>query len=143
MVPPPTDDQQLVERARGGDEGAYAELVRRHTPSMLRIARMYVPTQALAEDVVQQTWLGVLRGIERFAGRSSLKTWLLRILVNRAKTRGVREHRSVPFSSLGGGGEDGEDDGPIVDAARFGADGGWASPPRRWDEDPEQALRSK
>src|SRR3954447_9484153 len=135
MVPPPTDDQQLVERARGGDEGAYAELVRRHTPSMLRIARMYVPTQALAEDVVQETWLGVLRGIERFEGRSSFKTWLLRILVNRAMTQGAKEARSVPFASL----ED-DDDEPSVSPDLFhppgepGA-GAWAAPPEPWPED--------
>jgi RNA polymerase sigma-70 factor (ECF subfamily) len=136
-------DEDLVERARGGDEEAFTELVRRYSPALLRLARTYVPSHAVAEDVVQETWLGVLRGLERFEGRSSFRTWLFRILVNRAKTRGVREHRSVPFASLGGGG-DGEDgdDGPSVDPTRFLEDGAWASPPRRWEDDPELALQS-
>jgi RNA polymerase sigma-70 factor, ECF subfamily len=134
-------DEDLVARARGGDEEAFTELVRRYSPALLRLARTYVASQAVAEEVVQETWLGVLRGLERFEGRSSFKTWLVRILVNRAKTRGVREHRSVPFASLGGGSED--DDGPAVDPARFSRDGAWASPPRRWEDDPEAALRSK
>lgn len=141
-------EEPLVERARDGDEAAFAELVRRYSPSLLRVARMYVATDADAGDVVQETWLAVLRGLERFEGRSSFKTWLFRILVNRAKTRGVREHRSVPFSSVGAGdgaagGGSGDDDEPVVDPLRFAGDGRWASPPRRWDEeDPEQALRS-
>jgi RNA polymerase sigma-70 factor (ECF subfamily) len=105
---------------------------------------MYVATQAAAEDVVQETWLGVLRGLERFEGRSAFKTWLFRILVNRAKTRGVREHRSIPFASLGMGGDGGDesDDGPTVDPTRFVEEGAWASPPRRWQDDPELALQS-
>jgi RNA polymerase sigma-70 factor (ECF subfamily) len=139
-MPPTPDDQELVERARAGDEDAFATLVRRHTPALLRLARMYVATHAVAEDVVQETWLGVLRGLERFEGRSSFRTWLFRILVNRAKTRGVREHRSVPFASLGGGGED--DDEPAVDPTRFAEQGNWVSPPQRWEEDPDAALRS-
>ncbi|HMJ37041.1 MAG TPA: sigma-70 family RNA polymerase sigma factor [Baekduia sp.] len=142
---PDADDQELVERARAGDEDAYATLVRRHSPAMMRLARMYVPTAALAEDVVQEAWIAVLRGLERFEGRSSFKTWLFRILVNRAKTRGVREHRSIPFASLGAGGEAGEDgdDGPTVDPARFAADGAWTTAPRSWEDDPELALDSK
>jgi RNA polymerase sigma-70 factor (ECF subfamily) len=137
-------DEDLVERARGGDEEAFTELVRRYSPGLLRLARTYVPSQAVAEDVVQETWLGVLRGLDRFEGRSAFRTWLFRILVNRAKTRGVREHRSIPFASLGGGGGDGEDgdDGPSVDPTRFVEDGAWASPPRRWEDDPELALQS-
>jgi RNA polymerase sigma-70 factor (ECF subfamily) len=145
-MPPPAvaDDQELVERARGGDEEAFAGLVRRHSPALLRLARMYVPSQAVAEEVVQETWLGVLRGLERFEGRSSFRTWLFRILVNRAKTRGVREHRSVPFTSLGAGAGAGEDaDEPAVDPTRFAQDGHWVSPPRRWEDDPEAALRSR
>jgi RNA polymerase sigma-70 factor (ECF subfamily) len=137
------DDERLLERARAGDQDAFATLVRRHSPSLQRVARMYVPTDAIAEDVVQETWLGVLRGLERFEGRSSFRTWLFRILVNRAKTRGVREHRSVPFASLGGGGDSEEGDGPSVDPERFLPEGAWASPPRRWQDDPESALRSK
>jgi RNA polymerase sigma-70 factor (ECF subfamily) len=142
--PSAADDQDLVERAQAGDEEAYTVLVRRYSPAMLRLARMYVPTAALAEDVVQETWVAVLRGLERFEGRSSFKTWLFRILVNRAKTRGVRESRSVPFASLGSGepGEDG-DDGPTVDPSRFTSEGAWTSAPRNWEDDPEQALDSK
>jgi RNA polymerase sigma-70 factor (ECF subfamily) len=145
-MPPVADaaDEDLVERARTGDEEAFAELVRRYTPALQRLARMYVATQAAAEDVVQETWLGVLRGLERFEGRSAFKTWLFRILVNRAKTRGVREHRSIPFASLGTGGDGGDesDDGPTVDPTRFVEEGAWASPPRRWQDDPELALES-
>jgi RNA polymerase sigma-70 factor (ECF subfamily) len=137
------DDQELVVRARGGDEAAFAELVRRHSPALLRLARMYVASQAVAEEVVQETWLGVLRGLERFEGRSSFRTWLFRILVNRAKTRGVREHRSVPFASVGGASEDDGADEPTVDPTRFAEQGNWVSPPRRWEDDPEAVLRSK
>jgi RNA polymerase sigma-70 factor (ECF subfamily) len=135
------DDLRLLERAREGDEDAFAALVRRYSPSLLRVAQMYVPTRSLAEDVVQETWLGVVRGLERFEGRSSFRTWLFRILVNRAKTRGVRERRTVPFATLAA--EDADDDEPAVDPTRFSQDGFWGAPPRRWDEDPESALRSK
>ncbi|MBI5104379.1 MAG: sigma-70 family RNA polymerase sigma factor [Solirubrobacterales bacterium] len=131
-------DALLVERAREGDEDAFAQLVRRHGPSLLRVARAYVPTQAAAEDAVQETWLGVLRGLERFEGRSSFRTWLFRILVNRAKTRGVRESRSVPFAAVGSG----DADEPAVDPSRFTADGAWTSLPPRWDLDPEAVARS-
>jgi RNA polymerase sigma-70 factor (ECF subfamily) len=139
------DDQDLVEAARAGDEEAYTVLVRRYSPAMMRLARMYVPTAALAEDVVQETWVAVLRGLERFEGRSSFKTWLFRILVNRAKTRGVREHRSIPFASLGAGGEGSEDgdEGPTVDPSRFAESGAWTSAPAKWEDDPELALDSK
>ena len=138
------DDQELVEAARAGDEEAFTVLVRRYSPAMMRLARMYVPTAALAEDVVQETWVAVLRGLERFEGRSSFKTWLFRILVNRAKTRGVREHRSIPFASLGsGGGEEDGDEGPTVDPSRFAQDGAWSTAPRNWEDDPELALDSK
>jgi len=142
----PADDQSLVERARDGDEAAFAALVRRYSPMLMRLARMYVPTDALAEDVVQETWVAVVRGLDRFEGRSSFKTWLFRILVNRAKTRGVREHRSIPFASVGGvGGDEGdgfEGDGPTVDPSRFASDGAWTSAPADWHDDPEAALDS-
>jgi len=137
---PAADDQSLVERALGGDEEAFALLVRRYTPMLMRLARMYVPTDALAEDVVQETWVAVVRGLERFEGRSSFKTWLFRILVNRAKTRGVREHRSIPFASVGPLEEDGE--GPTVDPSRFTSEGAWTSAPADWHDDPETALDS-
>jgi RNA polymerase sigma-70 factor (ECF subfamily) len=101
---------------------------------------MYVPSRAVAEEVVQEAWLGVLQGIDRFEGRSSLKTWVFRILVNRAMTRGGREARSVPFSALAA--REAEADDPAVDADRFARDGAWASPPRRWEESPELKARS-
>src|SRR6266545_7003619 len=89
--------------------------MREYGASMLRVAQMFVSNRAVAEEVVQEAWLGVLKGIGRFEGRSSLKTWIFRILANTAKTRGVREARSIPFSALAGD----EDDGPAVDADRF------------------------
>jgi RNA polymerase sigma-70 factor (ECF subfamily) len=141
----PADDQTLVERARAGDEDAFAALVRRYSPMLMRLARMYVPTDALAEDVVQETWVAVLRGLDRFEGRSAFKTWLFRILVNRAKTRGVREHRSIPFASVGGGEgveSESEGEGPTVDPSRFTSEGAWTSAPAHWRDDPEASLES-
>jgi len=132
----PPEQAALVAALRAGDEAAFEALVAELGPSMLRIARMYVSTRALAEDVVQETWLAVLAGLDRFEGRSSLKTWVFRILTNRAKTRGEREGRSVPFSSLGG---DPGSDEPTVDADNF-RDGHWASTPARWDALPESRL---
>lgn len=137
----PSDDESLVERARDGDEEAFAALVRRYTPMLMRLARMYVPTDALAEDVVQETWVAVVRGLERFEGRSSFKTWLFRILVNRAKTRGVREHRSIPFASVAGSDPE-VDEGPTVDPSRFTSEGAWTSAPPDWHDDPELSLES-
>jgi RNA polymerase sigma-70 factor (ECF subfamily) len=125
-------DARLVERLRAGDEEAFMELVRNLNPSLLRVARMFVPTSALAEDVVQETWVAVLNGIHRFEGRSSLKTWIFSILTNTAKTRGVRERRSVPFSAL-----ETEEGGfePVVERSRFTGTGHWAVLPRAWPED--------
>jgi len=129
-------DADLVGRVRAGDEEAFAELVRRYHRLMFRVARGYVRTDAVAEDVVQESWLAVLRGIERFEGRSSFKTWLLRIVANRAMTQGVKEARSVPFASL----ETDDEDAPSVAPERFhpagepGA-GAWSSPPEPWPED--------
>jgi RNA polymerase sigma-70 factor (ECF subfamily) len=125
-------DARLLERLRAGDEAAFAELVRRYHPSLLRFARTFVPTTALAEEVVQETWLGVLKGLDRFEGRSSLKTWIFRILANTAKTRAQREARSVPFSSLGDAEGSFE---PSVEQERFGRMGHWAVPPRAWPEE--------
>ena len=125
-------DAKLVEGLRAGDEEAFMELIRALNPSLLRVARMFVPTAALAEDVVQETWLAVLNGIGRFEGRSSLKTWIFRILTNTAKTRGERERRSVPFSTF-----ETEDGGfePAVERSRFTGTGHWAVLPRAWPED--------
>jgi len=135
---PATDaDAALVARLRDGDESAFAELIDLYGATMLRVAQMYVRDRATAEEVVQETWLAVLNGIERFEGRSSLKTWLFRILTNRAKTRGEREGRMLPFSALAGAGEEDEQ---AVDPDRFlGPDsaepGAWAAPPRAWPQD--------
>jgi RNA polymerase sigma-70 factor (ECF subfamily) len=124
---PPDEDAELLRALRTGDEGAFAALVDRYGPSLLRVAMLFVPSRAVAEEVVQETWLAVLTGLERFEGRSSLKTWLFRILTNKAKTRGQREGRTLPFSSLA---PDGDDDGTAVDVDRFARGGAWAAPPR-------------
>jgi RNA polymerase sigma-70 factor (ECF subfamily) len=130
------DDQALLERLRAGDESAFEALVNRHDGALRRVARTYVRTDAAADDVVQETWLGVVRGLEAFEGRSSLRTWIFSILVNRARTRAVREARSLPFSSLE------EDDRPAVEPSAFGTGGRWSSAPPRLDGDPETGLLS-
>ena len=132
-----TEDHELVQRLREGDESAFVELIDRYGATMLRVAQMYVRDRATAEEVVQETWLAVLNGIDRFEGRSSLKTWLFRILTNRAKTRGERDGRVLPFSALAGASAEDE---PSVDPDRFlGPDsphpGAWAAPPRAWPQD--------
>ena len=142
---PDPEELRLIERLRAGDQAAFMELVDRHSAAMLRVAQMFVPSRAVAEEVVQETWLGVLRGIDGFEGRSSLRTWLFRILTNRAKTRGERESRTVPFSALAA--RESEGDEPAVDPDRFtrpddGGPGFWAEPPRRWEESPERSLQS-
>src|SRR5436189_4563873 len=96
---PSADDQRLLDSLRAGDESAFETLIDRYHTPLLRLAMLYVPSRAVAEDVVQETWLGVLQGLARFEGRSSLKTWIFRILTNRARTRGQREGRSIPFSA--------------------------------------------
>ncbi len=130
------DEHAFVARLRAGDEDAFNALVARHDGALRRIARTFVRTDAAADDVVQETWLGVVRGLSAFEGRSSLRTWIFRILVNQARTRATRDARDLPFSAV----ED--DDGPTVDPAAFGADGRWASSPPRLDSDPETGLLS-
>jgi RNA polymerase sigma-70 factor, ECF subfamily len=115
------------------------------SPGLLRLAMQHVPSRAVAEEVVQDTWLGVINGIDRFEGRSSLRTWIYRILLNNARTRGVREKRTLPFSYFRRRGEEGSDE-PAVDADRFqgrrdAAPGGWARPPVEWAS-PEERLAS-
>ncbi len=126
----PDAELELLARLRAGDEQAFVALVERYHGSMARLALSFVPNRAVAEEVVQDTWLAVLRGLDRFQGRSSLKTWLFTILVNRARSTGVREARSVPVA----------DAGPVVDASRFGADGAWAVPPAHWTEEAEARI---
>jgi RNA polymerase sigma-70 factor, ECF subfamily len=130
------DDRDLLARLRAGDESAFEALVTRHDGTLRRVARTYVRTDAAADDVVQETWLGVVRGLDGFEGRSSLGTWIFSILVNRARTRAVRDARSLPFSSLE------EDDRPAVEPSAFAADGRWTSAPPRLDGDPETGLLS-
>jgi RNA polymerase sigma-70 factor (ECF subfamily) len=133
-------DQALVDRLRAGDEETFATLVDGWSGWMLHLARAHVPTPSAAEEVVQETWLAVLEGLDRFRGEASLRTWVYRILQNQAKRRGVRERRTVPFASLSP-----DDDGPTVDPERFqGAGdphpGGWRRFPDEW---PEHAVLSR
>ncbi|MDX6583522.1 MAG: hypothetical protein QOI10_2706 [Solirubrobacterales bacterium] len=137
MAGPRTDDAELVEALRNGDEAAFAGLVDELTPGLMRLALAHVPSRAVAEEVVQDTWVGVIKGIDRFEGRSSLRTWIFQILLNTARTRGKREKRTLPFSSFRRRAEEGRD-GPVIDADRFqGRDGvrpgWWARPPQEWD----------
>ena len=138
-----TEEHELVQRLREGDESAFVELIDRYGAMMLRVAQMYVRDRATAEEVVSETWEAVVKGIDRFEERSSLKTWIFRILTNRAKTRGQRDGRMVPFSALTG---EGESDEPSVDPDRFfGPDsphpGAWSAPPVPWPE--ERLLESE
>jgi RNA polymerase sigma-70 factor (ECF subfamily) len=139
----PAGDEELVAALRNGDEAAFAGLVDELNGPLTRLALAHVPSRAVAEDVVQDTWLGVIRGIDGFQGRSSLRTWIFQILLNTARTRGKREKRSLPFSSLRRGGPEGRDE-PAVDADRFQGrrgeyPGHWARPPVEWDS-PEERL---
>ena len=128
-----TAEADLIARLRAGDEQAFEALVAGLYGTMLTVARTYVKDRAVAEEVVQETWLAVVNGLDRFEGRSSLKTWILSILVNQAKTRGTREARTVPFASLAP-----DDDAPAVDPERFRGPheqytGGWRAFPSRWN----------
>jgi RNA polymerase sigma-70 factor (ECF subfamily) len=128
------EEGSLIEALRAGDETAFRALVAEYHPVLVRVARGYVPSQAVAEEVAQETWLGVLNGLAKFEGRSSFKTWLFRILVNRAMTRGTRERRTVPSAA--------DDEGPVVAADRFESCDHpmvpvhWAAPPTSWRGDP-------
>jgi RNA polymerase sigma-70 factor, ECF subfamily len=129
---PMESDADLLRRLRAGDEQTFVALVERYNGSMLRLALSFVPSRAVAEDVVQDTWLAVLRGLAGFEGRSSLQTWMFTILVNRARTTGSREQRSIPVA----------DAGPVVDASRFGPDGAWSAPPELWIEEAEDRIEA-
>jgi RNA polymerase sigma-70 factor (ECF subfamily) len=139
-------ERELLAALRRGDETAFAQLVEALHGPMLRVAMVHVGDRSVAEEVVQDAWLGVLQQLDRFEGRSSLKTWVLRITSNRAKTRAIRERRTLPFSALPGGDQDAEE--PAVDPDRFLPAGHrwaghWASPPRSWREAPEDLLLSQ
>lgn len=123
----------LIGRLQAGDEAAFAELIRRHHQPMVRLARSYVPSQAVAEEVVQETWLAALRGLRSFEGRSSVKTWLYRILLNRARTAGLVEHRQTPV----------EDPELAVDRSRFDEEGSWSNPPVPWVEEVDDRVRAE
>jgi RNA polymerase sigma-70 factor (ECF subfamily) len=131
---PIADEAALVERLRGGDRAAFTELVARHGGALLRLATALLRNRSVAEEVVQDAWLAALDGLASFEARSSLRTWLLSILANKARNRAVREGRSVPWSALGDG-----DGGPAIDPARFRADGHWLETHAAWtEEDPER-----
>jgi RNA polymerase sigma-70 factor (ECF subfamily) len=144
--PDSEDEARLVEELRNGDEAAFVSLVDRYHAALVRLAMAYVGDRAVAEEVAQDTWIGVLRSLERFEGRASLKTWIFRILTNRAKTRGERERRTVPFSALAAAEVEAHD--PAVEPERFlPADherwpGHWTSPVRGWEGNPEASLLS-
>jgi RNA polymerase sigma-70 factor, ECF subfamily len=130
------DDKALLSRLRAGDERAFEALVAQHDGALRRVARSYVRTDSAVDDVVQETWLGVVRGLDDFEGRSTLRTWIFRILINRARTRATRDARTLPFSALE------TDDAPAVEPTAFAADGRWTSAPPRLDADPESGLLS-
>ena len=139
----PARETELLDALRRGEESAFLELVESHHAALLRLARIFVRTPAAAEDVVQETWLAVVRGIDRFEGRSSLKTWISRILANRAKTHAQRDGRWVAFSTLAQ--REIENDERAVDSQRFQTQddeipGHWAIAPRPWRQDAEQQL---
>lgn len=145
-IPEPADDWQLVTLLRDGDEAAFVFLITSYLRAMLHLAMLYVARPMVAEEVVQETWMAVLESLPRFEGRSSLKTWIFRILTNRAKTRAAREGRSVPFASLAD--LELDVDEPAVEAERFrppGAQwaGGWLSFPAPWEGLPEERLLSQ
>jgi RNA polymerase sigma-70 factor (ECF subfamily) len=136
-------EEELIESLRRGDESAFKSLVEMHGPFLMRLALMHVPSRAIAEEVVQETWLAVLNGLDRFEGRSSLRTWIASILLNNARTQGQRERRVLPFSFLRRRQEEGRDE-PAVSPDRFQSlreqnPGNWARPPVEW-ESPEEQL---
>jgi RNA polymerase sigma-70 factor, ECF subfamily len=130
------DDVELIRRIRAGDRSAFTGLVRRHGGALLRLARVFVHNEALAEEVVQDTWVAVLDGLDGFEGRAAFKTWLYRILANRARTRATREGRTVPFSALAAA----DDDAPALDPERFDEGGTWSDPPVGWTEETPERL---
>jgi RNA polymerase sigma-70 factor, ECF subfamily len=130
-------ERALVRALAAGDERAFNEVVGRYHRSLVRLARNYVRSEAIAEEVAQDAWCAVVTGIARFEGRSSFKTWLFSIVVNKARTRAERERRTTPFSALATPAEDGS---PLAIEDRFAPDGAWSSPPRAWEEPERRAV---
>lgn len=136
-------EDRLVELLRVGDETAFCDLVRRHNSAMVRFAETFVPSRAIAEEVAQEAWLGVIKGIHRFEGRSALSTWIFRIVANIARTRGERERRTMYAVSIS---QELADEGPSVAPGRFRGGPGhgvWAEPPARWSDLPDERLLTK
>lgn len=136
----PERQREIVTRLRVGDQKVFRELVLRHHASMVRLAETFVPSHAVAEEVVQEAWLAVIKGIDRFEGRSSLSTWIFRIVTNIAKTRGERERRTVPAGDLL---QELSDEPTSVPPSRFAGPPGrgrWAQPPARWSELPDEQV---
>jgi RNA polymerase sigma-70 factor, ECF subfamily len=133
-------DLETIQLLLDGDEITFMTLVERHQPAMLRIAQMYVSSRAVAEEVVQEAWIGILKGLGTFEGRSSLRTWMYKIVTNVAKTRGVREGRSLPFSALAGGTHDDPIDPSWFQGLEDPAPGGWRTFPDDWHGTPEDRL---
>jgi RNA polymerase sigma-70 factor, ECF subfamily len=127
------DEAELLERLQAGDEEAFVALTRQHHQGMVRLARSYVPSHSVAEDVVQETWLAALRGLPSFEGRSSVKTWLYAILLNQARMAGLKERRHIPI----------EDPEGAVARTRFNRDGSWSYPPVHWVDEVEDRVRAE
>ncbi|MCA1690836.1 MAG: sigma-70 family RNA polymerase sigma factor [Actinobacteria bacterium] len=139
----PASERAIVERLRAGDELAFQELVRRHHNAMVRFAETFVPSRAIAEEVAQEAWLGVIKGIDRFEGRSALSTWIFRIVANIGRTRGERERRTVATVSLS---HELAEAGPSVPPSRFSGPtgrGAWAHPPAHWSDLPDERLMTQ
>lgn len=126
-----SDEAELITRLQAGDEAAFVMLVDRYHAPLLRLAATFVPNRAVAEEVLQESWLGVVKGIDRFEGRSSLKTWLFRIVANRARTAGTRERRHLPVDLT---------DESAVPASRFDATGHWREPPAVWSDEADARI---
>ncbi len=137
------DESRLIAALRAGDEDAFTRLVERYHTGMIRFAQQYVPDRSVAEGVVQEAWLGVLRGLDRFEARSSLKTWIFGIVLNCARSRARRDRRTIPFSAIERPADESFE--PAVDPSRFrGSDdqypGGWVAFPPSWGDAPDERL---
>jgi len=140
-----SDEQALIARLRKGDEGAFDELVNKHHGALIRMAMSHVADREVAEEVVQDTWMAVIESLNRFEGRSSLRTWIFGILIHKAKDRGAREKRHTTFSAFESFDDENEE---AIDPSRFRQSGDWAGhwafPPQPWDDQtPEKLLASQ